>query len=122
MLTENDRKQLEFLISKRRIFSEKMLLGVIFFTLFMGAVNIWLSAQIAGFEGYSFNAFMERYAAGISSHEQYSGIFIKAVERFTVGIGCFGLVVVQAVNWWGMKRQREQTQRIVETLKQSGTW
>jgi hypothetical protein len=59
---------------------------VIVMNLVVAIINFTLSARIAETLGLSFIQIIEKWIEGISVSKEYSGIFLKAVERWEIGL------------------------------------
>ncbi|MDD5679259.1 MAG: hypothetical protein PHW60_14905 [Kiritimatiellae bacterium] len=59
---------------------------VIVMNLAVAIINFTLSARIAETLGLSFIQIIEKWIEGISVSKEYSGIFLKAVERWETGL------------------------------------
>jgi hypothetical protein len=59
---------------------------------------------------------------GIRPVDCYSGIYIKAIERLTVGAGEICLAGACAANWHAFSSERRRSRNIVEALKRGGVW
>ncbi|MCX6991866.1 MAG: hypothetical protein NT011_01860 [Kiritimatiellaeota bacterium] len=59
---------------------------VIVFNVVAGIINFHLSARFASFVDLTFPQVIQKWFEGTSVTEQYTGIFLKAIERWTTGL------------------------------------
>lgn len=78
MLNEKDRRWLEY---NAQPFLERYLALAAVAMCLAGAVNLVLAAKIGGLEGHQLADVMGAYLAGFQLDRQYSGVYVKAVER-----------------------------------------
>ncbi len=122
MLNEADRKYMERTTGKQGKRALVFLFCGIFLILGAALLNIYFAGWIASFRGYSFRQFLERFGEPISVERSYSGIFLKASERFIIGCLELFLAFSAALSWWSRRKTRERNQRIINTLKSSRAW
>lgn len=122
MLNDKDRKQLEWLVGREARNFQTTQIFAIFCALFAGIVNLYLAGWIASLHGDSYRTFLEQYMAGISAQRYYSGLVVKAMERFGTGVLEIMMSLAMALGWWNLRKRRGQAQRIINALKGSGAW
>ena len=122
MLNEADRKYMERTTGKQGRRALIVLFCSIFLMIGVALINIYMAGLFASLRGYSFHEFLMRFGEPISLGRSYSGVFLKASERFTVGCLEFLLALYAALTWWSGRKIRERNQRIINSLKSSGSW
>ena len=76
----------------------------------------------ANIGGYSFHKFLVLWVNCVSVEKNYPGSLIKASDSVTLGMLYLGLAPSLCTIWWQRRKERERTQRIINSLKSSGAW
>jgi len=122
MLTDQDRKGLLDVVGKRGTRMQALTFYTIPLTILLAALKLYMAGLWAGIGGYSFQSFFNIWINGVAPREHYSGGLIKAGDEMTFCVVYVGLAFIMGLFWWQGRKKREQTQRIINSLKSSGGW
>ena len=120
MITEKDRKDLSWHQTATGKIYSWCLFMIPFFILVMGVLNLELASRIGDRAGYNLGYLFQSWIAGVDVSTEYSGTYVKAMERLTTAVLQFGLTLVFSIAAYAHYRARKMNARILETLKQGG--
>lgn len=112
MITEKDINYLKksqapmMILAIRWIFPAVILLFVI-----LGFLNIALAKKFAAADGLTFNTFIQYWINGIQLHDAYSGMYLKALERWGTALFQLGLALAFFLPIWLFRRAEYQRSR-----------
>ena len=89
MITEKDIKGLKFLNTKFAKVFFYILLFFPIFSLIIGGLNLYLASMFGENAGFSIGNLFKSWIEGIDIHKQYSGLYIKALERLQASLSNF---------------------------------
>jgi len=90
------------------------------FLFVIGILNLHLASKIGINEGHSLWVLLQSWNEGISFNQQYSGVYLKAMERLETAFLDFGLSLILSIMAYGYHKTRRMNARILGTLKHSG--
>jgi hypothetical protein len=122
MLTEQDRKGLLDVVGKRGTRMQTVTFCTIPLAILLAALKLYMAGLWAGIGGYAFQSFFALWINGVAPREHYSGSLIKAGDEMTLCVMYVGLSLIMGAVWWRGRKKREHTQRIINSLKNSGGW
>lgn len=122
MITQKDIKVLELNETRIGKVSNWMLnLAPIFLTVIC-ILNLMTANMIGRLEGYDLSGLLQSWMQDkdIEASAQYSGIYLKAMERVSTAMLQLGGAIVAAVLAYANQTMRKRNMRILETLRNSG--
>jgi len=120
MITENDIKELRLHKTRSgKICNWIFIIFPIFLSL-IGFLNLYIASRIGNKIGYNFLTLFQSWLKGVDMRSQYSGIYIKAMERLSTSLLQFGVAFIVLIFAYGYQKRCKMNQRIYETLKQNG--
>lgn len=105
MITEEDIRYLRKLEKPTNTFLMRWLPPIAMVLLIAGGiVNQWLAVRFAAIDGLSFTTFLQQWFNGIDVHKLYSGVYLKALERWDTALLQFGLALGFLLPLWIFNR------------------
>jgi hypothetical protein len=120
MITENDIKTLKRHETRMGTIAYWMLIFAPIFLVVIGCLNLWLASKIGNSNGQSLSYLFQSWIEGINVNQQYSGLYLKALERLETALFQFGLALIFIILSYGYHRRRKMEIRILEALRQTG--
>ena len=94
-MTDKDITVLRRQTSRRTVLTIKIAIpAMILLNVIAGALNVRLSSRFATLAGTTFRDVIAQWFAGIDVNGQYSGLFIKATERWTTSLMQFTVAII----------------------------
>ena len=120
MITEKDIKALRRHQSRSgRIASWAVVIAPVFLVV-MGVLNLHLASKIGSIAGVDLVQLFQSWIAGVNVNTQYSGLYLKAMERLTTALLHFCFAIILFIFAYGYHSRRKLDSRILGTLKRSG--
>jgi len=122
MITDADRKSLQSIVGKRGAVGQIAIVCGILFLCVIAMVKLWLASLWAKLGGFTFAGFLHLWFNGVSTDDSYSGAIIRAGDDMSAVLLYVGMAFIFGVLLWRGRKGREQTQRIINTLKFGAVW
>jgi len=122
MITDADRKSLQSIVGKRGAVGQITIVCGILFLCVIAMVKLWLASLWAKLGGVTFAGFLRLWFNGVSTDDSYSGAIIRAGDDISAALLYIGMALIFGVLLWRGRKAREQTQRIINTLKSGAVW
>ena len=120
MITEKDIKMLKRHETRMgKIAYWMIIIGPIFLVV-IGCLNLWLAFKIASSRGCNLSCLFQCFIENINVNQQYSGFYLKVMERLSIALLYFVLAFILFIQCYGYYLRRKMEIRILETLRQSG--
>lgn len=122
MLSREDRRRLEQATGTsghRR--QQRTLFAAVFLVVF-GTVNVGLAVWVGHLGGYQAAQLAQAWVADIQVHQQYSGFYVKALERLNLGVLQLGVALFFAIKARLMGVERRRQQSLIEAFQECGAW
>ena len=120
MITENDIKLLKRHETQMGKFEYWLLIFAPLFFIVIGCLNLWFAFLLGNSQGYNLGYLFQGVIEGINLNQQYSGLYLTALERLEVALFEFGLAIFFLLMFYSYNRRRRVDMRVLETLRQSG--
>ena len=120
MITEKDIKRLKYFNTR---FAKIVFYGLLFFPIFlliMGGLNLHLASKFGKYAGYSLGDLFKSWIEGIDIHKQYSGFYIKALERLEASLTDFMFSIIFLCGPVIFVKSKKINERLLNTLIQNG--
>ena len=88
---------------------------ILFFVI--GILNLKLASVIGSKNGYDLNMLFHDWIQGVDVNKQYSGIYLKAMERLTTALLQFGGALIFTVAVYANQILIKRNKRILDTLR-----
>ncbi len=86
----------------------------------MCLLNLKLASDIGNKDGYNLSQLFQSWVQGVNVSKQYSGIYLKALERLTTALLQFGVAIILFVAVYTYQAIRKRNMRILEKLRHHG--
>ena len=120
MITDSDIKALRRYKTRSGKIANWIIVIAPIFLFVVGILNLHLASKIGSNEGYSLWALFQSWIEGINVNKQYSGLYLKAMERLETALLQFGLSLILSIMAYDYHKMRKMNARILETLKHTG--
>ena len=120
MITDSDIKALRHYTTRSGKIANWMIVIAPIFLFVVGILNLYLAFKIGSNEGYSLWTLFQSWIEGINVNKQYSGLYLKAMERLGTALLQFGFSLILSIMVYGYHKTRRMNARILETLKHTG--
>ncbi len=97
--------------------------AVILFPFILGVgifFNLYLASRIGNNAGYDLIHLTQTWVQGVEINNQYSGMFLAAIQRLETAILQLSFTVIFAILAYAYHKRRRMDLRILETLKNNG--
>ena len=121
-MTDVDRRSLVNTVGKPGSAAQAILLCMMVFSIIAATGKLYMAGLWAAMAGYSIPRFVALYLSGVSAERTYPGSLIKAGDDVGMALLLMGLTLVLAALWWRGRKERERAQRIINSLKRTGSW
>jgi hypothetical protein len=91
---------------------------ILFFV--VGILNLKLASIIGNKNGYTLNILFHDWIQGVDVNKQYSGIYLKAMERLTTALLQFGGAIILTAALYTNQILKKRNKRILDTLRHNG--
>jgi hypothetical protein len=119
MITEKDLKTLSsYQTRSGKITSWAIVIAPIFF-LIVAFFNLYAASKIGSYEGFNLTQLFKSWIEGIDVRVQYSGIYLKAMERLTTALLQIGFALILSLFAYSYNKRKKMDERILEALKNS---
>ena len=119
MITEKDIKALSLYHTRSgKIANWAILVAPIFF-LIVAFLNLYAASKIGSYEGFNLIQLFISWIEGIDIKAQYSGMYLKAMERLTTGLLQIGFALIFSIFAYFYHNRKKLDERILESLKNS---
>jgi hypothetical protein len=120
MITEKDIKILKRYETRMGKIAHWIVISAAPFFALVGCFNLWLASRIGNIGGYSLGDLFQGFIEGINLNNQYSGLYLKAMERLSTGLFEIGGASVFLIMIYSYNMRRKMDMRILKTLRESG--
>ena len=120
MITEKDIKTLKRHETRMGTIVYWMLILAPVFLVVVGCLNLWLAFKIGSRFGYNLSCLFQGFFEGINVNQQYSGLYLKTMERLETALLDFAIALILLIQFYGYYLRRKLDIRILETLRNSG--
>lgn len=120
MISEKDIKELKFFNTKFAKFVYYFTIFIPIFFLIMGGLNLKLASNFGNNAGYSLGDLINTWSAGIDLHKNYSGLYLKALERLQTSLTDFAFSIILTILPFGFNKMKKRNKRILDTLIHHG--
>ncbi|MGA1871380.1 MAG: hypothetical protein ACMUJM_22855 [bacterium] len=117
MITKKDIRALSAHKTRLGKISGWVIIILPFFFLIIGVLNLRLAAKIGGYSGYDLKTLSYNWYKGIEVNKQYSGIYLKAMDRFSIAVFDFGTALILSIVVLTLHKTKRMYSRILETLE-----
>lgn len=93
------------------------LFGMACFYLIVGLWNLRLCARAAQLDGMDLSAVFDGWIEGADALASYSGLYLMALERLTIGILQLGLVVPFVIGGIGLAQSSRRNRRLIAYIE-----
>jgi hypothetical protein len=121
MISREDRRWLERSAGSQGRRLQHLLLGAAAFLAVVGTFNLGLALWIGGFEGYQAGELARGWISGFQLQHHYSGVYVEALGRITLGVLQLGVALYFAVKGRVADIERRRHQRLLAALKECGS-
>ena len=120
MITEKDIKMLKRYETRMGKLAHWILIFTTPLLFVGGCFNLWLAFRIGNIQGYNLGHLFQSFIEGLNLNKQYSGAYLKAMERLVTGLSELWAAIIFAVILYSYNLRRKMDMRILETLRESG--
>jgi hypothetical protein len=122
MIEDKIKKSLTKYGGKKGIISFYMICFAPVFMLLMGFLNLYASSKWSSLAKLDFLDLLKMWVRSIDIDISYSGVSLKALERFETALLQFGFALIFGIFAYGAKIQRIMNSKIIDILKKHNEW
>jgi hypothetical protein len=122
MLSLDDRRWLEQSAGPLGHRHQQRLLFAAVFLAMLGTVNLGVAVWVSHLGGYQAAQLAQAWITDIQVHQQYSGFYVKALERLNLGLVQLGVALFFAFKGRHVGVERRRQQRLIEAFQECGAW
>ena len=116
MITDKDIKALSRYQSlSGKIVNWAILLAPIFL-LIVAFLNLYAASKIGSYEGFNLTQLFISWLEGIDVEAQYSGMYLKAMERLMTALLQIGSALLFSIFAYSYRNRKKMDERILEAL------
>jgi len=120
MISREDRRWLELSAGSQGRRLQQLTFGAAAFLALVGAINLGLALWIGRFEGYHAGELARGWISGFQLQQHYSGVYVEALGRITLGVLQLGVALYFAVKGKVADIERRRHQRLLDALGECG--
>ncbi len=121
-ITEEDIRALRKSTSKATRLATFIVLPLfVAFLIAAGSVNLHFCSRFSDMAGMNMADVIGGWFAGIDTSAQYSGAYLKALERWVAGISELSVAGFVALMWVGARRMAKRNARILKVIEEKET-
>lgn len=122
MMNEADRKFLLGSVSPKRLKTQLLLFVASILMFLCGGLHLGLAAYVAHLRGENLLTVFAHWSQGFEIGKRYSGSYLYTLEQLSAGFLYFAAAAMNISALVSRRREGERSQRIINALKQSGSW
>ena len=121
-LTDKDKASLQACDGKKGNFSYFLILFIPIFFIIIAIFNLYTANQIGMYEGHNITDLFNDWIEGYESNKTYSGIYLKAREKFFSALMLITFAIVAGIMALTKIKEIKRNRKIIAFLKKHNEW
>ena len=120
MITEKDIKTLKYHETRSGKITSIALIALPILLIIVGVLNLYIASRYGSNVKVDLFQLIQNWFEGIDVTKQYTGMYLKAMERLETAFLDFGLALILAPLSYGFHKIRKMYSRILKSLTNNG--